>query len=140
MKLFVLLFSTLLFTNTLFAQITRSANETITAAEVETIFLNLDSDNVEIRETKGTRIIIEAHITLENIDNATLLEFLISSGRYSLENKHDATHNSLTINQKKEKNVLMVKGQECKEKIRYVVLVPTTVKFVKTQNTATASK
>lgn len=141
MKLFSLLLLVLFtFTNTLCAQATRSFNETISATDVTTIQLNLDSENIDIRETKGSRVIIEAHITLEGIDNTTLLEFLISSGRYNLENRMDATTSTLVINQKKEKNVLLVKGQECKEKIRYVILVPSTVKFVKTNNSTTASK
>jgi len=139
MKSFITLLFTCFISASLFAQVTRSANEVVSASDVTTMNLNLDSDNIEIKETKGTRIIIESHITLETISNATLLEFLINSGRYSIENTFNATTHTLDIKRKKNTNVLLVKGEECKESIRYVILVPSSVKFVNTSS-ATASK
>lgn len=139
MKFFATFFFTCIISTSIFAQVTRSSSEVVSANDVSTMNLNLNSDNIEIKETKGTRIIIESHITLESISNATLLEFLINSGRYSIANKFNATTHTLDIARKKNTNVLLVKGEECKESIRYVILVPSSVKFVNTSS-ATASK
>lgn len=120
------------------AQATASTNETIVISDVSTINLDLGSDDIEIRETKGSRVIIESHIRLETINNTTLLEFLVKSGRYALESKMDATTQALTITRKKNSNVLLIKGEECKEIMRYIILVPSSVKVVNT-NSATAN-
>jgi len=140
MKIFVTLLFTLFLSCGLFAQATGSSNEVITVSNITTVNLDLESDNIEIKETKGSRVIIESHITLESINNMTLLDFLINSGRYDLENRVDAVTHSLTITRKKTKNVLLVKGEDCKESIRYVILIPETVKFVNTNDEITASK
>ena len=139
MKFLMTLVCFLFVSCSLFAQVTRSANETITINNIATINLDLESENIEIRETKGSRVIVESHITLESIKNATLLEFMINSGRYALENKVDASTQTMSITRKKNTNVLLVKGEECKEHVRYVILVPDSVKFVNTSG-ATASK
>lgn len=140
MKYLATVLFSLLITCSIFGQITRSTSENIVLSNnVSVVNLDLKSNNIEIKETKGSRIIIEAHITLEAVDNASLLEFLISSGRYALENREDATAQSLTIADKKTNNIILVKGQECREKVRYVILMPASVKRVNTINNATAS-
>lgn len=138
MKIFTTILFAFILSGSLFAQATSSTNEMITVANITTINLDLESENIEIKETKGSRVIIESHIKLETINNTTLLEFLVTSGRYSLANSVDATTQTLTITRKKVNNVLVVKGEECKENIRYVVLVPSSVKMVNTSS-ATAS-
>lgn len=140
MKYFILIFFSLIVSSTAFSQATASANEMISAVNIETINLDLDSDNIEIKETKGTRIIIESHIKLESIDNATMLNFLINSGRYALESRTDATTQTLDISRKKVMNVLLVKGQECKETITYTILVPASVKVVNTKSPTASIK
>ena len=49
----------------------------------------------------------------------------------------DASSKSLTIQRKVNSNVILVKGQECTENIRYVVLVPDSIKTVKENGTTT---
>ncbi|WP_264790290.1 hypothetical protein [Aureispira anguillae] len=140
MKFFIIVFFAFVFSSNLSAQATASANETITVSNISTINLDLDSDNIEIKETKGSRVIIESHITLETINNTTLLEFLVNSGRYALKNEADASTQTLTITRKKVSNVLLIKGEECKETVRYVVLVPASVKFVNTSSSTASIK
>lgn len=137
MKFFTTILFALIISGNMLAQATSSTNEMISVTNISIINLDLESDNIEIKETKGSRVIIESHIKLETINNTTLLEFLVSSGRYNLNNSVDATTQTLTITRKKNNNVLLVKGEECKESIHYIVLVPSTVKVVNT--TATAS-
>ena len=121
------------------AQVARTATQTILATNVATINLSLNSENIEIIETKGSRIIIETKIALEGVTNLTLLDFVISSGRYELINKLDQTNQSISVSRKKNKNSLIVKGEEVKENLSYKILVPETIKFVNTKSSATAS-
>jgi hypothetical protein len=140
MKYFIAILLPILFSSSLFAQATASVNEIISVANIETINLDLDSDDIEIKETKGSRIIIESHIKLTTVSNNAMLDFLVNSGRYALENKTDATTQTLNITRKKEKNVLLVKGKECEEIIRYNILVPASVKIVNTKSPTASIK
>lgn len=140
MQYFIVIFFTVLFSSSLSAQATASTNELVSATNIEVLNLNLDSDNVEIRETKGSRIIIESQIKLSTVSNTALLNFLINSGRYSLENKADLTTQTLSISRKKTMNVLLVKGKECEEIINYIILVPASVKMVHTKSPTASIK
>lgn len=140
MKYFITIFCSVILSSSLFAQATASANEMISAVNIETINLDLASDNIEIKETKGSRIIIESHIKLTTVNNGAMLNFLVNSGRYALENKVDATTQTLSITRKKNMNVLLVKGEECEEIISYIVLVPASVKVVNTKSSTASIK
>ena len=120
-----------------YAQATASTNQTISVGTIASLNLDLRSESIEIRATKGSRVIIESHITLENITNNKMLEYLIKAGRYELVTNMDASSKSLTIQRKVNSNVILVKGQECTENIRYVVLVPDSIKTVKENGTTT---
>ncbi|WMX14523.1 MULTISPECIES: hypothetical protein [unclassified Aureispira] len=140
MKFFATILFSVIISSSLFAQATASANEMISAANIATINLDLDTDNIEIKETKGSRIIIESHIKLATVNNSAMLDFLVNSGRYALESTTDATTQTLNITRKKNMNVLLVKGEECKEIISYIVLVPASVKVVNTKSPTASIK
>lgn len=120
-----------------YAQATASTNQTISVGAIASLNLDLRSESIEIRPTKGSRVIIESHVTLESIANNKMLEYLIKAGRYELITTMDASSKSLTIQRKVNSNVILVKGQECTENIRYVVLVPDSIKTVKENGTTT---
>lgn len=132
------IFSICLLATTSFAQVSRTTSQTVSAGTASTVNLDLNGSDVEIVETKGSRIVIESSISLSPMDNTKLLEFVIKSGRYELESKFDNTTQTLTIKRKKNTDVLIIKGQECKETIKYKILIPTSVKFVN-QGGSTAS-
>jgi hypothetical protein len=140
MKYFIAIFIAVIFSSSLSAQATASTNELIAAAGIEVLNLDLDSDNIEIRETKGSRIIIESHIKLTTVSNSAMLNFLVNSGRYALENKADGTTQTLSITRNKTMNVLLVKGKECEEVISYTILVPASVKIVNTKSPTASIK
>lgn len=140
MRYFITVFIAVIFSTSLFAQATASTNELITATNIEVINLDLDSDNIEIKETKGSRIIIESHIKLATVNNSAMLNFLVSSGRYALESRTDATTQTLSITRKKAMNVLLVKGKECEEIISYTILIPDSIKTVNTKSPAASIK
>ncbi|MFT5645606.1 MAG: hypothetical protein ACI976_000279 [Aureispira sp.] len=134
MKYFIAILFSIILSSSLFAQAMASTNELILATNIEILNLDLDSDNIEIKETKGSRIIIESYIKLTTVSSNALLSFLVNSGRYSLENKRDVTTQTLNIGCKKTRNVLLVKGKECEEVIFYKILVPASVKVVNTKS------
>jgi hypothetical protein len=140
MKYFIAFFIPFLLSTSLFAQATASVNEVISAASIETVHLDLDSDDIEIKETKGSRIIIESSVKLTTVSNTAMLDFLINSGRYALESTTDATTQTLSITRKKDINVLLVKGKECEEVISYRILVPASVKIVNTKSQTASIK
>lgn len=135
MKHLFLLLVLAVWTTALSAQATASTNQTIAAQGISTLQLDLFSPNVEVRETKGSRLIVEAHITVEGITNVSLLEYVVKAGRYELQTQADASTQTLTLTRKVHNKVLMAAGKECTEHIRYVVLVPSSIKNVET-NTA----
>lgn len=120
-----------------FAQATASTNQTISVGAIATLELDLRAENIEIRPTKGSRVIIESHVTLEKVTNTSMLEYLIKAGRYELITNMDASSKALSIQRKVNSNVILVKGQECTEKVRYVVLVPESIQTVKQNGTNT---
>jgi hypothetical protein len=140
MRYFITVFIAVIFSTSLSAQATATTNELITATNIEVLNLDLDSDNIEIKETKGSRVIIESHIELTTVSNSAMLKFLVSSGRYALENRADATTQTLSITRKKTMNVLLVKGKECEEVISYTILIPNSIKVVNTKSPAESIK
>jgi hypothetical protein len=66
-----------------------------------------------------------------------MLEYLIKAGRYDLVTNLDAGSKTLNIQRKINANVLIVKGQECVESVRYIVLVPDSIKTIKNNGVTT---
>jgi len=127
-QLFLLFLTTLAFASTIFGQASDVAHETINAMGVEHIKLDLGTRDIEIKSTKGSRVIIESRVTI-SMPNETLLKYLIDSGRYGVETSTDASNGTLTIARKRSSNVLIVKGKECEEKFGYIVFIPESIKF-----------
>jgi predicted adenine nucleotide alpha hydrolase (AANH) superfamily ATPase len=110
------------------AQASEVAHETIMAQGIEQVKFDLGTKNIEVKRTKGSRIIVESSVKI-SIPNANLLKYLVKSGRYQLETSIDAATSTLTISRKKNTNVLIVKGKECEEELTYTVLLPEHIKF-----------
>lgn len=113
-----------------FAQATVSTNQTISVGSSSSLQLDLNAKTIEIKKTKGSRVVIELHVTLSNMPNNGLLDYLVKAGRYELVTSIDASDKTLTIKRKVNSNVILVKGRECTEKIRYVVLVPESINTI----------
>lgn len=121
----------LLFTGSVcFAQATTSTNQTISSGNSTALQLDLRAETIEIKKTKGSRVVVELHVTLSNMPNNSLLDYLVKAGRYELITSIDASTQTLIIKRKVNSNVILVKGKECTEKIRYVVLVPESIKTI----------
>ena len=113
-----------------FSQISKKTHQTIITDNAESVRINIKDAEVEIKETKGTRILIETSIVL-SVPNESLLNFVVENGRYELIQKMDASTRELSLESRKDKNVIVVKGETCAEHITYTIYVPTTMKAFK---------
>ena len=119
--------------------VTQTIHQAITATETQQVILQLDGE-VEIRETKGTRVLLESTVLL-NVPNTALLDYLIGSGRYAIAQTIDEAAGTMTLTSKKRTNAVMVKGAECREEIKHVVYIPTHIRFTQDLSaTASANK
>jgi ethanolamine utilization protein EutA (predicted chaperonin) len=112
------------------AQVSKKTYQTIIAGNAESVRVNIEGAEVQLKETKGTRILVETLIQL-SVPNEALLDFVVESGRYELTQTMDQSTRELAIESKKDKNVIVVKGEQCEEHITYVVYIPTTMRSVK---------
>ena len=108
------------------AQVTTTLHQTILASGADEVSFALEGD-IEIRETKGSRIIVETVISLES-DNAALLDYLANSGRYDILQSVSEAESMITLTSKERTNVIIIKGKECNEEIKYVVYLPEGIK------------
>ncbi|MCP4438923.1 MAG: hypothetical protein GY810_08255 [Aureispira sp.] len=119
-----------------YSQVGKALHKTITVEEGITQ-LQLDlAGSVEVKATKSSRILIEVKVRLEETTNDRLLEYLVNSGRYDFIQRIDKTTGTLTVANKKNNNVVMVKGKECKETFEYIIHVPENIQYVESTTTA----
>lgn len=111
-----------------FGQASNVAHETIIVGGIEQVKLDLGTKDVEIKSTKGSRIVVESHVII-SLPNETLLHYLIESGRYGLETSIDPASSTITLSRKRNSNILIVKGEQCIEQFSYIIFVPETIKF-----------
>jgi hypothetical protein len=112
------------------AQFSQTIHRTyVLEANINQVKLNLNSTNIQYRETKGSRVMVEMLISAD-VPNEAMMNFLIENGRYELNSQNDMTSSTLTLSSVKPANVIVVKGKECKEEVSYIVYLPSTVKFI----------
>lgn len=127
--LFVSLFC-LFLSHLCLGQVSKKTYQTIIANNTEVIRINIEGATIELKETKGTRILVETSIKL-SVPNEALLNFVIGNGRYELIQTKDESKRELLLEGKKDKNVILVKGNLCAESITYTIYVPSSMKAIK---------
>lgn len=127
--LFVSLFC-LFLSHLCLSQVSKKTYQTIIANNTEVIRINIEGATIELKETKGTRILVETSIKL-SVPNEALLNFVIGNGRYELIQTKDESKRELLLEGKKDKNVILVKGNLCAESITYTIYVPSSMKAIK---------
>ena len=127
MHRFIILIALLFISSLCFSQVSKKTYQTIMTGNAESIKIDIEGAKVDLKETKGTRILVETSVQL-SLPNEALLNFVVESGRYELTKTVDATSRQLSLSSKKNKNVIVVKGETCKEKIVYTIYVPNTIK------------
>lgn len=94
--------------------------------EVSILKLNIPKNHVEVFKTKGTRISIETSIHL-GMGTLPLLDYLTKNGRYELIASTDSQNSTLVLSPKKNQKILLIKGEECPEKVRYKIHIPDSI-------------
>jgi hypothetical protein len=110
--------------------VSKKTYQTIIAKNIDLIKINIVGASVELKETKGSRILVETVIKL-SVPNEALLDFVIGNGRYELIQTEDQSKRELLLEAKKNKNVILVKGEACAEIITYTIYVPSSMKAIK---------
>ncbi|MCH2042815.1 MAG: hypothetical protein MK212_01640 [Saprospiraceae bacterium] len=104
------------------------------------LILNGDiaAEDVLIRKTQGSRIVVETTIKLTGA-NERLLQYLADNGRYELNYSFDVTDNAIILSPKKNNNVIVIKGKECSENLSYIIFVPSSIELVVVGETETST-
>lgn len=127
---FLMLFSLPL---VLSAQASTSLNQSFDIDAAQSISIQVNSPNLKIEYTQGTRVLVETSINI-SIDNATLLNFIAQKGRYDLIKKLDSNTNCLQLVPKNKQDLILVKGKKLQENISYTIYIPKELAFVDLAN------
>lgn len=114
------------------AQASLTFNQTFSGLNATTLELHVNSQNIQIKPTKGSRIIVEASVEISS-PNYNLLDFMQKTGRYELEQQLDTDQKVLVLSTKRLKNVMVIKGEEIRETIHYTIYLPNTIKYAAEQ-------
>ncbi len=114
------------------AQARITLNQTFSNLRATQLQLAMDTEDIQIRSTKGSRIIVETVVKISS-SNGNLLEFMQNTGRYELEQHLDADQKLLLLSAKRLKNVVVVKGEEIQETLSYTIYLPSSIKIVAEQ-------
>jgi len=105
------------------AQVSKKAYQTIVVGDTEVLKIAIEGAEVQVKSTKGKRVLVETSVVL-SVPNQALLDFVVQKGRYNLDQMMDAANRTFSLISPKGQNVIIVKGEQCKEHISYVVYVP----------------
>ncbi|MCP4438020.1 MAG: hypothetical protein GY810_03675 [Aureispira sp.] len=123
-----------------FAQASKNIHQLFTMKEsIEKLNINVPSSNIQIKKVKSSRIRVEITVKLET-PNLNMLEFLIDKGRYELVQETNNLETELSISSKKNNNVIIIKGKECKEELSYIVYIPESIEQVSAMSLETGER
>lgn len=113
-----------------FGQASKNVHQLFAMKEgIEKLNISLPPSDIQIKKVKGSRIRVEVTIKLET-PNLNLLEYMINQGRYQLVQETNSLETELTIKLKENKNIIIIKGKECKENLSYTIYVPESIRAV----------
>lgn len=115
MHRFIILIALLSISSLCFAQVSKKTYQTIMTGNAESIKIDIEGAKVDLKETKGTRILVETSVQL-SLPNEALLNFVVESGRYELTKSVDATSRQLSLSSKRTKMLLLSKERLVKKK------------------------
>ena len=110
------------------SQSKRILHQTLAVEEAQRLVINLFAQEIDIKETKGSRIFVEIHISLHT-PNERLLDYMINSGRYQVIQKTKGQPPVSYLESPKTNQILLVKGEEVLEELRYVIFVPSYLRY-----------
>lgn len=122
------------------SQVSQTLHDVYTLdAGINQLILDVGDGNIEVRNTAASRISVETVVRVNGLSNDRMLSFLVEQGRYTLVAEKDLTKGTIRISNNKNRNVLMVKGQQCTEDLTYVVYVPNSIKTVENRHQSSPS-
>lgn len=123
----------------LHGQVTKTIHQTFHVKDAAKVNINVVAKDVEVRPTQGSRVMVETTVNI-SAPRARLLDYLANSGRYDLVTTLNDATAELTIASKKTNGVIMVKGEECREELTYILYIPEQVAYVNNSTIETPSK
>lgn len=124
----------LFLSTTLVAQgVRRVSHQAFVTTEASSVRINIDPSLIEVRSTKGSRVMIETNIHM-NVKSMPLLDFAIGTGRYELESEMQGS--ILVIEPKERTHPIMMKGEPVEETVTYVLFMPEGLEQKNTDQTA----
>lgn len=102
---------------------TKTTSQTIPIDHARSLRVDVRNAKVYYKKSRGNRIIIEAEIQL-SVPNETLLNYIINNGRYELQYSIDPETNQLLLTSLREKDIVIVRGDVCKERVIYTIYIP----------------
>jgi cell division protein YceG involved in septum cleavage len=111
------------------AQVSTSLNQSFRAESAQSIVLQINSSNLEIKYIQGSRILVETKVSL-SAGNSSLLDFVAKEGRYNLVKEMNVNTKCLTLVPKKTQNLILIKGKELQEHISYIIYIPKELAFI----------
>ena len=115
------------------AQVSTSLNQSFNIDAAQFISIQVNSPNLKIKYTQGTRILVETRVSL-SVDNSTLLDFITQQGRYDLIKKVDPNTKCLKLVLKNKQDLILIKGKELQENISYTIYIPREMAFLDLAN------
>ncbi|WMX14077.1 MULTISPECIES: hypothetical protein [unclassified Aureispira] len=111
------------------AQVSTSLNQSFTIDAAQSISIQVNSPNLNIKYIQGSRILVETRVSLA-IDNTALLEFIAQKGRYDLIKEIDPNTKCLKLTPRKNENLLVVKGEQLQENVSYTIYIPQHMAYI----------
>lgn len=111
------------------SQVSKSINQTFSINNAESVIINLNSSDINIKYIEGTRILVETQVKM-HLNNANLADFLIQQGRYDLTKEINPNTHCLTLKHQKERNLIIIKGEKLNEEISYTIYIPNKIAVV----------
>lgn len=99
----------------------------------KSIYVKLNSKNVEVKHMRGSRVMVNGIVKL-GIPNLFFLDVLIKKGRYQLNVSPDGQ--GIRI-EDKVRQPMVLQGNTCSEEVSYVIYVPSSIKSVVFENPIT---
>lgn len=122
MRPFLLLFA-FLFVGALAAnaQLARKGTQQAFSTEgVNTIRFNIDPNQVEVRTTRGTRVLVEINVAING--TMPLLDYAIGTGRYNMTAVTEGS--TLTISPNDRNQAIIIRGETIREELTYTIYMP----------------
>ncbi|MCH2044921.1 MAG: hypothetical protein MK212_12455 [Saprospiraceae bacterium] len=110
---------------TMIKKVEKVTHQAFKTDEIVKVRFNIDPDIIEVRSTRSSRVLVETTIEMGS-PSMPLLEYAIGTGRYELESVVEG--GIMTITPKPRKHDIVIKGERVPENLKYVIMVPESLK------------